>query len=189
MVAVDVTSALHALPGFPELATRRLRLRAARDDDTAALFALFSDPRVMRHWPRPAMIHASEAAGLVVEDAERFDDREMIGWVVARRRDDRAIGTCSLHGFDGRRALVGYALHPDHQGRGLAGEAVARVLGFAFGALGLDRVEAEVEAGNAASAALLSRLGFAAVRGEASTPMLRFRIDAPATADHAPFMS
>lgn len=165
-MAIDVNAALDALPGFPELATPRLRLRAARDGDTAALFRLYSDDRVMAHWPRPAMVHASEAAGLVVEDAERFEDRDQIGWVIARRSDDHVVGTCSLHGFDrrARRALVGYALHPAEQGRGLAREAVARVLDFGFGTLGLATVEAEVERGNAASRRLLRALGFQVAR-------------------------
>jgi RimJ/RimL family protein N-acetyltransferase len=35
---------------LPEIETQRLRLRALRDSDADALFALFSDPQVMRYW-------------------------------------------------------------------------------------------------------------------------------------------
>ena len=180
-----MSAALQALPGFPLLATPRLRLRAASADDAPALFRLFSDPRVLRHWPRVAMVDRAEADARVAEDAERFRCREMIAWVVARRRDDIAVGTCSLHGFARDRALVGYALHPDAQGHGLAREAVARVLGFAFDALRLARVEAEVAAGNARSAALLARLGFAEAGPAADGMMCRWWLAAPGRAQGA----
>jgi aminoglycoside 6'-N-acetyltransferase len=58
-----------------------------------------------------------------------------------------------------RQAEIGFTLACEHQGRGLAAEAVRRVLDFAFGELGLHRVAAITDARNAAAASLLERIG------------------------------
>lgn len=162
-MAIDLRAALDSLPAFPRLAGARTCLRGPRDDDTDALYALFSDPRVMRYWSRSAMTERSEAAGLIVEIGERFEQREMLNWVIASRRDDVVVGTCTLFHFDPRhrRAELGYALRSDLWGLGLASEAVAVALDWAFATLGLHRIEADIDPRNAASRRLLDRLGFA----------------------------
>jgi [ribosomal protein S5]-alanine N-acetyltransferase len=57
-------------------------------------------------------------------------------------------------------AMLGYAIDPAHEGRGLMREALQAVLADAFGRLGLHRVQANVLPQNARSLALLDRLGF-----------------------------
>src|SRR5690606_38652938 len=59
-----------------------------------------------------------------------------------------------------RRAEVGFMLAPAHWGKGYAAEAVRAVLRFAFEAMDLHRVEADVDPDNGASLRLLERLGF-----------------------------
>jgi RimJ/RimL family protein N-acetyltransferase len=51
-------------------------------------------------------------------------------------------------------------LSPVHQGRGLATEALGRVVEFVFDALGKHRASALTDAENRAAAALFRRLGF-----------------------------
>ena len=162
-MAIDLNAVLRDLPGFPRLRGARTCLRGPREEDAAALFALFSDPAVMRYWSRAPMAELSEAAGMVVEIGDRFARREMINWMVADARSDTVIGTCTLFHFDGRhrRAEVGYALRSDLWGRGLASEAVTLVLDWGFRCLGLHRIEADIDPRNAASRRLLERLGFA----------------------------
>lgn len=162
-MSIDLDAALRALPGFPQLPGARVRLRGPRDDDTEALFQLFSDDAVMRYWSRAAMSERSEAAALIVEIDEALEQRQKIGWVIAERRTDVVVGTCTLFHFDGRhrRAEIGYALRSDHWGRGLAGEAVSLALDWCFRTLDLHRVEADIDPRNMPSRRLLARLGFA----------------------------
>ena len=158
----DIHDRLAGLPGFPVLTGQRLRLRGPRADDVDDVFALFSDPAVMRYWSSVPMRSRMQAEGKVGEIAEAFERREMLGWLVADRRQDRAIGSCTLFRFDPRhrRAEVGYALRSDHWGRGLAAEAVALALDWGFRTLALHRIEADIDPRNEASRRLLLRLGF-----------------------------
>jgi len=160
---IDIAATLADLPAFPALAGRRLALRGPRDDDIDAMFALFSDPEVMRYWSRPPMTARGEAEGYVAEIGEAFAERSKLNWMVVRRADDVAIGTCTLFRFEPRhrRAEIGYALRPDHWGQGYAGEAVGLALDWAFRTLGLHRIEADIDPRNDGSRRLLQRLGFA----------------------------
>jgi RimJ/RimL family protein N-acetyltransferase len=160
---IDVATALAALPAFPRLQGKRVRLRGPLGSDADALFALFADADVMRYWSRPPMTTRGEAEGLLVEIDEGFAQRTHLNWVIAQRQDDAVIGTCTLFRFEPRhrRAEIGYALRSDHWGRGLAAEAVSLALEWAFRALALHRIEADIDPRNAGSRKLLERLGFA----------------------------
>lgn len=57
-------------------------------------------------------------------------------------------------------ATVGYGAFSGHSGRGLMAEGMRGVLANTFGELGLHRLEANIQPGNAASIALVRRLGF-----------------------------
>jgi [ribosomal protein S5]-alanine N-acetyltransferase len=159
---IDITAALAALPAFPRLQGKRVCLRQPCADDVDGIFGLFADPAVMRYWSRPPMTVRAEAEGLVTEINAAFAERTMLNWVVARRRDDGVIGTCTLFRFEPRhrRAEVGYALRSDHWGRGLASEAVTLALDWVFRTLGLHRIEADIDPRNDGSRTLLERLGF-----------------------------
>jgi len=160
---IDIASTLAALPAFPQLQGKRVRLRGPRVEDADALFALFADPDVMRYWSRAPMTERGEADGLIAEIQEAFAQRTMLNWMMTRRSDDVVVGTCTLFRFEPRhrRAEVGYALRSDHWGRGLAAEAATLALDWAFRALGLHRVEADIDPRNEGSRKMLERLGFA----------------------------
>ena len=161
-MSADINARLAGLPGFPVLTGPRVRLRGPRVQDIDDVFALFSHADVMRYWSSAPMRVRMQAEGKVEEMLEGFAHRESLNWLVATRRDDRAIGSCTLYRFDARhrRAEIGYALHPGQWGRGLASEAVALALDWGFGALDLHRIEADIDPRNQASRRLLTGLGF-----------------------------
>jgi len=57
-------------------------------------------------------------------------------------------------------AYLGYYAHQEHAGQGLMREAIEQVIDHAFGALGLHRIEANIQPGNAPSIALARGAGF-----------------------------
>jgi RimJ/RimL family protein N-acetyltransferase len=71
-------------------------------------------------------------------------------------RDGAVIGKAGFW----RLPDVGYILHPDHWGQGLATEAVEAVVRHVFSRRALEVVTADVDPENAASIRLLEKLGF-----------------------------
>jgi RimJ/RimL family protein N-acetyltransferase len=153
------------LPGadhLPTITTARLQLRALTPTDVPALFGIFGDPVVCRYWSRPPLPDLAAAASLQAEIACLFAERTLFQWGVAERETDRVVGTCTLAALSPahRRAEVGFALAQSAWGRGYLAEALPALLDFAFAALGLHRVEADVDPRNARSIRALERAGF-----------------------------
>ena len=147
---------------LPTLLAPRVALRWLDEGDVDALFDVFSHPEVMRYWSFPPLEDREAAQGLLEDIHGKFRRRTYFQWGVARREDDLVMGTCTLFhlDLDNRRAEIGYALGREHWGKGYMGEALGALLGFAFGELGLHRLEADVDPRNAASIKSLERLGF-----------------------------
>jgi RimJ/RimL family protein N-acetyltransferase len=82
-------------------------------------------------------------------------------WAVERRGDGRLLGDCGLQPLEhrGPEVELGYDLHPDVWGQGLATEAAVAVAEAALGPLGLRRVVAVVKPANAASRKVLAHAG------------------------------
>lgn len=147
---------------LPVLDTPRLRLRAPVEADVRALFAIFSDPETMRYWTTPAMEDVAEAEALLRDIQQHAEAETLFQWGIARCEDDMVVGTCTLFRMDWehRRGELGYILRRDHWGRGLAHEALTAIVDHAFGALGLHRLEADIDPRNGASIRSVERLGF-----------------------------
>ena len=77
------------------------------------------------------------------------------GFVWGLERDGRIIGSMAV-----TRGELGYMLHPDHWGQGIATRAGRLAIDHAFATRDLDRIDAAAWADNAASACVLRKLGF-----------------------------
>ncbi|PWR23643.1 GNAT family N-acetyltransferase [Zavarzinia compransoris] len=144
----------------PELSCRRLVLRALQPEDVPGLGRLNSDPRVTRYLNTEPMTLA-EATDRARRHWPDLHDGRFGLWAIARRDDGRLVGTASLDPFgDGRGAAeIAYRLLPEAWGRGLAGEAAARLIDHGFSTLGVRQVNAVAHPRNAASQSILERLG------------------------------
>jgi RimJ/RimL family protein N-acetyltransferase len=144
------------------LRTERLVLRPLRRGDEEALFALYSDPLFMRYWNTPPWPVLAEAAKVIGEDLAAMPAGRYLRLGIRAAEGEALIGTCGLFAFHepSRRAELGYGLAPASWGHGYMTEALSALLGFAFGPLGLNRIEADIDPGNEASARALGRLGF-----------------------------
>ncbi|MGP3776173.1 GNAT family N-acetyltransferase [Streptomyces sp. SDT5-1] len=150
-----------ALP-TPHLRTARLRLRAFEDADASALYALQSDAHVLRYWDSPPWTDPARADQFLANC--RRMEQEGTGARLAAERvsDGEFIGWCTLNSWnpDFRSASLGYCFAESAWGHGYATEAARALLGWAFDTLGLNRVQAEADTRNAASARVLEKLGF-----------------------------
>ncbi len=159
---------------LPTIAAGRVLLRWLTERDVDDLFSIFSDREVMRFWSSAPFTDEAAARRLLEHIRESFQTKQLFQWGVARRSDDRVIGTCTLTHLDAgnQRAEVGFALGREHWGNGYMSEALQALLDFAFGDLQLRRIEADVDPRNTSSIRLVERLGFRA-RGPSARAMDR----------------
>ena len=136
-----------------EILTPRLRLRRARLEDAEALHEVFADPRAMRFWSTPPHAAIEQTRRFVEAMVEAPDD---ISDDFVVELDGRPVGKSGCW----RLPEVGYILHPDLWGRGLAREALEAVIERMFTVRNLDRLTADVDPHNSRSLGLLTRLGF-----------------------------
>ena len=147
---------------LPTLAAPRVALRWLTEADIGALYGIFSNPMVMRYWATPPMSDIALARKLVADIHEGFRAQRLFQWGIARLEDDRIIGTCTLFAINESqgRGEIGFALGHEFWGRGYMKEALTALLDFAFGTLGMRRLEADVDPRNAGSLHAVERLGF-----------------------------
>ena len=147
---------------LPTLSTARLRLRPFDDADAYDLFALHSSAYVLRYWDEPPWSEPARAARFIATCRKMAEEGTGARLAVDRLSDGMFIGWCCLARWnpDFRSASLGYCLDAAAWGQGYATEAMRSLLQWGFDTLDLNRVQAEVDTRNGASARVLEKLGF-----------------------------
>lgn len=147
----------------PTLRTARLRLRPFVSADADALFALHSRAEVLRYWDAPPWSERVRAECFIAACRAMETDGSGARVAIERLSDGAFIGWCGLTRFnpDYRSASLGYCYDDAAWGHGYATEAARALLQWAFDTLDLNRVQAETDTRNAASARVLEKLDFA----------------------------
>jgi len=147
---------------FPSLETERLVLRPLTSLDLEFVFRHFSDPDVNRYLLDEEPVATLEQAQEIVDFYSPPEGKPYNRWVIVRKSDLRAIGTCGYHQWQKvhQRAEIGYDLEKASWKQGIMTEALRALLQFGFDHMELNRVEALVYVENEASVRLLERLGF-----------------------------
>ncbi len=147
---------------FTTLETTRLQLRHFTDADFEAFIAYRNDPEVAKYQSWTG-ISESEARDFIQEQKEVQPGVPGQGFQIAieLKETGMLIGDCyfTINEHDDRQAEIGYSLSRAYQGRGFATEAVSCFLTYAFLTFDLHRIIAITDCENAASVALLERLG------------------------------
>lgn len=156
-----VANAVISLP-TPTLRTARLRLRPFTAADTDAIFALQSNPRVLRYWDAPPWRERAQAERFIARCQQMAQEGSGARLAIEHTAADLFIGWCVLMNWDAgnRSALLGYCLDEPAWGQGFATEAAGALLHWAFTTLDLNRVQSEADTRNAASGRVLEKLGF-----------------------------
>jgi ribosomal-protein-alanine N-acetyltransferase len=146
----------------PTLHTARLRLRPFTESDADALFALHSNADVLRYWDSPPWNERTRAERFIAACGRMAEEGSGARLAIDRAVDNAFIGWCGLARWNPeyRSASLGYCLDTSAWGHGYATEADSALLQWAFDTLDLNRVQAEVDTRNAASARVLEKLGF-----------------------------
>jgi len=148
---------------FTELHGPRVVVRRFRHEDVARVVAYRSSEVVARYqsWDAPYPWEEGERFVRQLMTCHPDTAWEWFQFAVALRATGQLIGDCAAmpHADDPRQCEIGFTIAPDYQGRGYATEAVRLLVGYLFTARGKHRITACCDARNAASAAVLERLG------------------------------
>ena len=152
------------MPAFDRvtLDTARLQLRPLVPADAAALLAIHADAEVMRYSNTPPWTSVDQAQALIDRDLKGMATGRHLCLGIVPAGEGSVVGTCTLFGLDriSRRAELGFALGRFAWGRGWMNEALTALAAFGFGHMQLNRLEADIDPRNRASARTLLRLGF-----------------------------
>ncbi|HEY4344390.1 MAG TPA: GNAT family N-acetyltransferase [Parvibaculum sp.] len=153
-------------PAAPSIAlpieTPRLILRDFRKADLDAVHAYSSLEDVARYliWGPNTLAQSKEAIEGFLDD-QRMRPRTIFDVAVTLKPKRDVIGGAGLRIIDKDNLTgeIGYTLHPDFWGYGLAVEAARALLDAGFNELGLQRIVAVCDQRNKASARVMERLG------------------------------
>lgn len=134
------------------IVTDRLILRRARIEDLDDVHAMLSHPAAMRYWSTPE--HETRAQSRDWLEAMVGAGAESDDFLI--EHGGRVIGKAGAW----RLPEIGYLLHPDHWGKGLAFEALTAVIARLFAAHTMPELIADVDPRNLASLRVLQKLGF-----------------------------
>ncbi|KAF8839392.1 acyl-CoA N-acyltransferase [Paxillus ammoniavirescens] len=139
--------------------TERLLLRGFEDSDLDHLLALRNDARVQR----------AKTFGPVVPRPPKYKDflkslaeDSALWFTVTLRETEEFMGHCNIriHEPKNRDGEFSISMYPKFWGKGYGTEATRFTVGYAFSALGLQRLSLSVLEGNAAARGLYSKIGF-----------------------------
>jgi RimJ/RimL family protein N-acetyltransferase len=143
--------------------TERLLLRPWADDDVDALASVFAEPEVWRY-PFGRAFSREETERFLASKQAQWARYGFGSWAAVLKEDGRLIGYIGLAVPEWLPEVlpaveVGYRLHPDHWGRGLATEGASASLDYGFRTLALDRIIGIFTPENAASGRVMEKLG------------------------------
>lgn len=146
---------------LPELVTERLTLRKMMAADASDMYEYASRPDVTKYltwFPHPDRQYTKEYLEYL---GNRYSAGMFYDWAVIYEPDCKMVGTCGFTSFNCQSdsAEIGYVLNPEYWGKGIATEAVARVLRFGFEQMGLHRIEARFIEGNESSRRVMEKVG------------------------------
>jgi RimJ/RimL family protein N-acetyltransferase len=146
-----------------EIAAGRLQLRPPSPAEAADALAMLCDAETVRWNPVPRVVDLATAREWCERCAD-WSDGDHVTFSVLDAAAGRLVGNVSLWRLDladQRTAAVGYRTAPWARGQGVATAAVRAVTSWAFGALGLERIELPHAVENPASCRVAEKAGFA----------------------------
>jgi RimJ/RimL family protein N-acetyltransferase len=147
--------------GLP-IETEQLTVRALRPDDAEDIHAIYSEPEVSRYlYTEPmdladAQDYATRRSNPVVAA-----DGDGVNVAGVLRETGAVVATLYIHliSTPHQQGEIGYVVAPAYAGRGLATEGALAMLSVGFDRWDLHRMIGRCDARNAASAAVLRRVG------------------------------
>ena len=152
--------------------TERIGFSFWNESDIDRAVELWGDPRVTRYITSTGRMERSDIVDRLRRELDLQERYGVQYWPVFTRDGGNFIGCCGLRPYDPSKNIFEMGVHllPQFWGMGLAREACARVIQYAFIDLGCPAVFAGHNPDNQASARLLLDLGFVHTHDEFYPP-------------------
>ncbi len=142
----------------PTLTDGVVVLRPWRDEDIEPAIA-GHDEEIARWFGSPSVRPSYEQHRQAVENWRTWYDEGRSRVNFAVEADGRLVGSVEVRNVGNRTGSLSWTLYAGHRGRGYATRAVRLLTDYAIDALGMQRVEAEVDPENEASLRVATRAG------------------------------
>jgi len=177
-------------PGMTEVETARLLLRPWQPDDLAEFTRLLTDPVVTRYIVVHTPFSPQDVAELSARSLDQWERNGFGPWVAIEKATGRWVGRVGLNELPDwpgpHKVEVGWELHREFWGRGLATEGGRAGVRYGFETVGLERIISTTMATNAASRRVMEKCGLR-FQGElpiAGTTVAWYAIDRTDWQDH-----
>lgn len=146
---------------IPTIETERLILRKMKPSDSRDMYEYSRLPEVTRYLLWEPHTNPSQTLDYLEYLQTRYRVGDFYDWAVVEKSRGKMIGTCGFTSLDfsNNAAEVGYVLNPAFWGKGLAPEALMRVMRFGFMELNVHRIEAKYMVENARSRRVMEKCG------------------------------
>ncbi len=146
---------------IPTLTTERLTLRRMKTSDWRDMYEYARLQRVTEYLLWDSHKSPEQTQDYLRYLQAQYKAGDFYDWAIVLNDEKKMIGTCGFTSIDfaNNCAEVGYVLNPDYWGRGIATEAVMRVIDFGFSELNAHRIEAKYIIGNYASRRVMEKCG------------------------------
>ena len=146
---------------IPTIETERLILRKLMVSDADDMHEYSRDVNVTKYltWsPHPDRYYTIDYIKFATK---RYKTGEFRDWAVIDKATGKMIGTCGFTSIDlqNKRAEIGYCYNAQSWGRGIATEALERVVKFGFDTFDIDRIEGKFMVDNTASRRVMEKVG------------------------------
>lgn len=142
--------------------TDRLVLRAFTIEDAGYMFRNWaSDDEVTKYLTWPTHRSEEDSKAILREWVASYADKRTYQWAIAPKQTSEPIGSISVVGIDDERSSVeiGYCIGRARWGKGIATEALQKVIDFFFTEVGAEQVTAKHDVENPASGRVMQKCG------------------------------
>ena len=145
----------------PKLETERLILRKIQEDDAEDVFGYAKNPEVAKYTTWEAHKSLKDTKIYINWVIGRYKNDETGDWVIQLKETGKIIGSLGFAQLDLHNSCgsIGYALGKEYWGRGIATEAVKRLIQFGFEEMELNRIDAVHIPENEASGKVMQKSG------------------------------
>jgi RimJ/RimL family protein N-acetyltransferase len=155
-----------------EIETARLLLRPWQPDDLAEFTRLLTDPVVTRYIVVSTPFSPQDVADLSARTLAQWERNDFGPWAAIEKQSGRWVGRIGLNELPDwpgpHKIEVGWELHQEFWGRGLATEGGRAGVRYGFEVVGLERIISATMATNTASRRVMEKCG---LRFQGELPM------------------